>query len=619
MEGDKPAGKVSEEVHYTSLGGLEQEIEGIKQIVRFSLLQPELLAGYGLPPHRGILLYGPPGTGKSTLARAAACEAGVPLFAINGPDVVSQFYGESEEALRAVFTAAEEAAPSVVVIDEVDAIAPARKEGSEELAQRMVGALLKLMDEGGNKRVLVIAATNRPDTLDPALRRPGRFDKEIEIGVPTSKGRHEILRSLLSKMRHSLQDSEILELAAGTHGFVGADLSSLCHEAALSALRRSIQLKPKVSSSSTFASPTKSQSHNVINFAHNNGNAEVSSEKIDASATSVGSLCTALESVQLNSEMPQISEGFCGIREAGLTVDLDDFEAAKTRVRPSAMREVMLEIPKSRWADIGGMEDVKQQLQEAVIWPQKHGDRLTTIGARPIRGVLLYGPPGCSKTLLARACASEAGLNFIAVKGPELFSKWVGESEKAVQSLFARARTAAPSIVFFDEIDALAVARSSGDTGGLSVGDRVMSQLLTEMDGLKRSTGVTVIAATNRPDIIDPALLRPGRFDRQLYVGPPDEASREEIFKIQLRNTPYSPLVNLGTLAARTPSYTGADISAVCRVAAMAALEEDLNAVQVEAHHFDMALAEVVPSNPGPSPEFFTKYNRGLFHAVSKG
>lgn len=616
VESENPTGKIVEEVKYTSLGGLERQIEEIKQIVRFSLLRPELLAGYGLTPHRGILLYGPPGTGKSTLARAAACEAGVPLFAINGPDVVSQFYGESEEALRAVFTAAEEAAPSVVVIDEVDAIAPERKDGSEELAQRMVGALLKLMDEGGNKRVLVIAATNRPDTIDPALRRPGRFDKEVEIGVPTSKGRHDILKYLLCSMKHNLQEGEILELAAGTHGFVGADLSSLCHEAALAALRRSMQLKPDPSASS----PTKAQSiSSMVTSPRDNENNEVSPKRVNPSASGIGSLCTALESVQLDSEVSQGPEDLDKIREAALTVNLDDFKVAKTRVRPSAMREVMLEIPEVRWSDIGGMEDVKQQLQEAVIWPQKHGDRLTSIGAQPIRGVLLYGPPGCSKTLLARACASEAGLNFIAVKGPELFSKWVGESEKAVQSLFARARIAAPSIVFFDEIDALAVARSSGDTGGLSVGDRVMSQLLTEMDGLKPSTGVSVIAATNRPDIIDPALLRPGRFDRQLYVGPPDEASREKIFKIQLRNTPYSPLVKLETLAARTPSYTGADISAVCRVAAMSALEEDLNAIHVEVRHFEKALAEVAPSNPGPSPEFFIKFNRGLFSGDSKG
>ncbi|KAG0594421.1 hypothetical protein M758_UG075600 [Ceratodon purpureus] len=621
VENENPTGKIKEEVKYTSLGGLERQIAEIKQIVRFSLLRPELLAGYGLTPHRGILLYGPPGTGKSTLARAAACEAGVPLFGINGPDVVSQFYGESEEALRAVFTAAEEAAPSVVVIDEVDAIAPERKDGSEELSQRMVGALLKLMDEGGNKRVLVIAATNRPDTLDPALRRPGRFDKEVEIGVPTSEGRHEILKYHLCNMRHSLREGEILELAASTHGFVGADLSSLCHEAALAALRRCIQLKPDLSASlSTLVLPTKSQfNSSMVTSPHDDENNEVSPKKTNPSNTGICSLCTALESVQLDPAVSQGPEELDKIKEAALTVNSDDFEVAKTRVRPSAMREVMLEIPKVRWSDIGGMEDVKQHLQEAVIWPQKHGDRLISIGAQPIRGVLLYGPPGCSKTLLARACASEAGLNFIAVKGPELFSKWVGESEKAVQSLFARARAAAPSIVFFDEIDALAVARSSGDTGGLSVGDRVMSQLLTEMDGLKPSTGVSVIAATNRPDIIDPALLRPGRFDRQLYVGPPDEVSREKIFKIQLRNTPYSPLVKLETLAARTPSYTGADISAVCRVAAMSALEEDLNAVQVEVRHFERALAEVAPSNPGPSPEFFTKFNRGLFSGDSKG
>ncbi|KAH8940653.1 hypothetical protein BDL97_15G100600 [Sphagnum fallax] len=572
--GDIAAAKVSpvleEQVKYSALGGLSDQIRTIKQLVDLSLLHSHLFMRYGLQAPRGLLLFGPPGTGKSTLARAAACEAGVPLFAIKGPDIVSQFYGESEQALRAVFAAAEQAAPSVVVIDEVDAIAPERKDGSEELAQRIVGTLLKLMDEGGQKRVLVIAATNRPDALDPALRRPGRFDRELEIGVPTPQGRQEILEALLCEMKHTLCVSEVQELAAGTHGFVGADLASLCHEAALSALRRSIIF-------------SKSRRQD-----------------------SMSSLCTQLEVASLDEKS---GSTYPKDQHFVLEVTLEDFEVAKTRVRPSAMREVMLEVPKVRWSDIGGQEEVKQQLQEAVEWPQKHSTAFTRIGAQPPRGVLLYGPPGCSKTLLARAVASEAGLNFIAVKGPELFSKWVGESEKAVQALFARARAAAPSIVFFDEIDGLAVARDTGH-GGLSVGDRVMSQLLTEMDGLKSTKGVAVIAATNRPDIIDPALLRPGRFDRLLYVGPPNETARQQIFQIQLHNTPCAPDVDCAALAARTPSYTGADITGVCHEAALAALEEDIAAQEVQLHHFDIALSKVGPSDPGPKADFFSQFQR---------
>ncbi|KAL2641930.1 hypothetical protein R1flu_009517 [Riccia fluitans] len=518
-------------IEYSALGGLSAQIEKLRQQVELSLLYPNHLTRYGLQPVRGILLHGPPGTGKSSLARAAACEAGVKMFAVNGPEIVSEFYGESESALRAVFTAATKKSPSVVFIDELDSIVPERKEGGEELGQRLVAALLTLMDggaEGTLKGVLVIAATNRIDSIDPALRRPGRFDLEIEIGVPTPSDRLGILHVLLRELRHSLLPSDVSEIAATTHGFVGADLAALCNEAAMSSLRRSIHA---------------SKGH-----------------------------------------------------EFSLEVTVQDFQVAKTKVRPSAMREVALEVPKVRWSDVGGHEDVKQKLKEIVEWPQKQSAAISRMGVDPPHGVLLHGPPGCSKTLMARAVASETGLNFIAVKGPELFSKWVGESEKAVKTLFAKARAAAPSVVFFDEIDGLAVKRDSSQGAGVSVGDRVMSQLLTEMDGLVPMKGISVIAATNRLDIIDSALLRPGRFDRILYVGPPDEDARRQIFGIHMAKMSCSPDVSESQLAEKTAFYTGADISAVCREAAMIALEENVDAKEVRMFHFDKALGRIKPS-----------------------
>ncbi|BBN02172.1 hypothetical protein MPTK1_2g13350 [Marchantia polymorpha subsp. ruderalis] len=564
VEGDKVQGSSADvgRIEYSSLGGLSAQIKKIREQVELSLIYPHILSRYGLQPARGVLLYGPPGTGKSSLARAAACEAGVKMFAINGPEIISEFYGESESALRAVFSTATKEGPSVVFIDELDAIVPERKEGGEELAQRLVAALLTVMDGGAEdnlKGVLVIAATNRIDSIDPALRRPGRFDLEIEIGVPSPSDRLGILQVLLRDLRHTLNDSDISDLAATTHGFVGADLAALCNEAAMSTLRRIVHLRQ---SSLTKGIGRGEESSNVV-------------------------------TLDLRNFQKQLSLG----QESLSEVTVHDFQVAKTKVRPSAMREVALEVPKVKWNDIGGHDDVKQKLKEIVEWPQKQTAAIARMGVDPPHGVLLHGPPGCSKTLMARAVASETGLNFIAVKGPELFSKWVGESEKAVKSLFARARAAAPSVVFFDEIDGLAVKRESSHGQGVSVGDRVMSQLLTEMDGLVPMKGISVIAATNRLDIIDSALLRPGRFDRILYVGPPDEDARRQIFGIHLSKMPCSPDVCISSLAAMTSSYTGADISAVCREAAMIALEEDVNAREVRVCHLDTAIARVKPSS----------------------
>ncbi|KAK8473378.1 hypothetical protein PHAVU_001G119600 [Phaseolus vulgaris] len=562
---DHKVGNASLPDRISKLGGLSKEYTLLKDIISSSL--NDALSSFGLRTTRGVLLHGPTGTGKTSLAQLCTHDVGVNFFPINGPEIVTQYYGESEQALHKVFDSAIEAAPAVVFIDELDAIAPARKEGGEELSQRLVATLLNMMDGiSRTEGLLVIAATNRPDHIEPALRRPGRFDKEIEIGVPSPKQRSDILLTLLNEMDHCLSEVQVQHLATVTHGFVGADLAALCNEAALNCLRHYASFKKTYDSFSNYITDKPVLMNGVTNSIDHLD--EATSSVSDMSATSpVLRPCRIRTTYETTEIIPESVE-----EEQILKVSFEDFQKARMKIRPSAMREVILEVPKVNWEDVGGQREVKAQLMEAVEWPQKHHDAFDRIGTRPPTGVLMFGPPGCSKTLMARAVASEAGLNFLAVKGPELFSKWVGESEKAVRSLFAKARANAPSIVFFDEIDSLAVTRGK-ESDGVSVSDRVMSQLLVEMDGLHQRVNVTVIAATNRPDKIDPALLRPGRFDRLLYVGPPNEVDREEIFRIHLRKIPCGSDVSLRELALLTDGCTGADISLICREAAVATIE----------------------------------------------
>ncbi|CAO3643202.1 unnamed protein product [Cunninghamella echinulata] len=540
-------------ISYHHIGGLDKQIQIVKEMVETTLKNPELFMQYGLKPPKGVLLYGPPGTGKTLIARAVAHETHAHSIVINGPEIISKYFGETEQKLRNIFTEALQQSPTVIFIDEIDALCPKRDEAPSELEKRVVTTLLTLMDgavdsdkENHSNRIVVIGATNRPNSLDDALRRPGRFDREVEIGIPNSDSRLSILTTIMNSIPNNLSKQELDILASQSHGYVGADLAAVCREAGLKCIKRNAHL-----------------------------------------------------------DMQDISV---------LQVNMEDMKNAMGEIRPSAMREILLEVPKVYWNDIGGQDNIKQRLKESVEWPLQHPEAFERLGIRPPKGILLYGPPGCSKTLMAKALATEAGSNFIAVKGPELFSKWVGESEKAVKEVFRKARAASPSIVFFDEIDALAVKRGSSGDGGTSVADRVLSQLLNEMDGIEPLTNVTVVAATNRPDIIDNALLRPGRIDRILYVGPPDLDSRRDIFKIQLKKMKCDVDVDLEVLAVMSEGCSGAEAVAICQDAALFAMEEDIHIDSIKQRHFLKALATFTRRITNEMIQFYADFqaNSGL-------
>lgn len=545
---DKPVSKENMDIpkiSYDDIGGLGPVIGQIREMIELPLKHPELFKRLGVEAPKGVLLHGPPGTGKTMLAKAVAGETSSNFISIGGPEIMSKFYGESEGKLREIFKDAEENSPSIIFIDEIDSIAPKRSEVQGEEERRIVAQLLSLMD-GLNSRgkVVVIGATNRPNSIDEALRRPGRFDREIEIGVPDRHGRLEILQ-IHTRGMPLAKDIDLGYFADKTHGYVGADLAALCREAAMASLRRVL---PDVN----------------------------------------------LEDETIPTEVLN-----------KISVTKDDFVNAMKGLQPSTMREVLIEKPNVRWDDIGALADAKQQLREAVEWPLKYGKVFAHMNARPPKGILLYGPPGTGKTLLAKAVATESEANFISVKGPEFLNKYVGESEKAVRETFRKARQASPCVVFMDEIDSVVPVRGTG--GDSNVTERVVSQMLTEMDGLEPMNDVVVIAATNRPDMIDPALLRPGRFDKSIYVGPPDAESREAIFGIHTRGKPLAEDVDLKKLAAETDGCTGADIGAICNEAVMTAVrrlvasgkvpsDKEISACRVEMTDFEQAVSKFGPA-----------------------
>ena len=533
-------------ISYEDIGGLGPEIKKIREMIELPMKHPELFERLGVEAPKGVLLHGPPGTGKTLLARALASETNSHFQTLSGPEIMSKYYGESEERLREIFKEAEEEAPSIIFIDEIDSIAPKREEVTGEVERRIVAQLLAVMDGLESRgKVVVIGATNRPDSLDPALRRPGRFDREIEIGVPNREARLEVLQ-IHARGMPLAEDVKLEKLADITHGFVGADLAALAREAGMRALRRIVP-------------------------------------ELDLDVESIP--------VEILNKIVVVNE---------------DFVDALRELEPSAMREVLVESPNVRWDEIGGLAEVKQELMEAVEWPLAYPKLFSHMAASPPKGIMLYGPPGTGKTLMAKAVATESQANFISVKGPEFLSKWVGESERAVRETFRKARQAAPTVLFFDEMDAIAPARGGG-TSDTHVTERVISQILSEMDGLEALHNVVVVAATNRPDIIDPALLRPGRFDRMIEIGMPDQEARLEILKIHTAKRPLAEDIDLVAISKRTDGYSGADLASVCNEAVMLAIreyvlagrpqeEEEIAKYRIESKHFDEALKKVKPS-----------------------
>jgi len=531
-------------ITYEDIGGLQKEIQRVREMVELPMKHPQVFKKLGIEPPQGVLLHGPPGTGKTLLAKAVANETSASFFSIAGPEIISKYYGESEQQLREIFEDATEEAPSIIFIDELDSIAPKREDVTGEVERRVVAQLLTMMDGLESRgQVVVIAATNRVDSVDPALRRPGRFDREIEIGVPDESGRKEILQIHTRGMPLS-DDVNLGRLAEETHGFVGADIESLTKEAAMKALRRYL---PEI---------------------------DLDEEDIPPSLID------------------------------RMIIKRDDFSGALNEVSPSAMREVLVELPKISWDDVGGLPSAKKEVQESVEWPLNKPEKFQRMGIEPPSGVLLYGPPGTGKTLMAKAVANETDANFISVRGPQLLSKWVGESEKAIRQTFRKARQVAPTVIFFDELDSLAPGRGGGDVGS-NVSERVVNQLLTELDGLEENGEVMVIGATNRPDMIDPALIRSGRFDRLVLVGEPGTEGREQILKIHTESMPMSPDVSLRELAEISEGYVGSDLETVARESAIEALRQDEDAEEVSMRHFRQAMENVRPTITDELREYY--------------
>jgi transitional endoplasmic reticulum ATPase len=674
------AAKIIEEegprVSYEDIGGLHLEIQKVREMIELPLKHPELFDRLGIDPPKGVLLHGPPGTGKTLIAKAVANESGANFYTINGPEIMSKFYGQSEENLRKVFEEAQKNAPSIVFLDEIDAIAPKRSEVHGEVERRVVSQLLTLMDGlKGRGKVIVIGATNIPDVIDPALRRPGRFDREIRIDVPDRNGRKEIL---LIHTRGMPINPSLGEMYTG---------ETISEEKIVSAIKQGLK---KIRISDLLRSMLRSKDRNkrvevvgnyldvvftsfkeqlpavfyekiirliadeITNLLPNDlddSEANVSAEQqISERLTSIREnpeeFIKRISKESLLDEIADITYGFVGAdlaalaREAAMNalrrylpeidlekpipiellekmeVTLDDFKSAHRGIEPSALREFFVEIPKISWDDVGGLDDVKQSLKEAVEWPLTQPEVFKRMGIHAPRGILLYGPPGTGKTLLAKAVAHESKANFISIKGPEVLSKWVGESEKAVRELFKKARQVAPTIVFLDEIDSIAPRR--GTFEGSHVTESVVNQLLTSIDGMESMEGVVVIGATNRPDIIDPGLLRPGRFDRLLLIPAPDSVSRLEIFKIHTKDMPLAKDVSLDELAEKTVGFSGADIDALCREAAMIALRDDINVKEVRKVHFERALSEARGSLTDDVIKYYKKVKDDMGSSIAK-
>jgi transitional endoplasmic reticulum ATPase len=523
-------------VTYDDVGGLSEEIQKIREMVELPIKHPELFHRLNIDPPKGVLLYGPSGTGKTLMAKAVSQESSAHFITINGPEIMSKFYGASEERLRNIFRDAEEKAPSIIFIDEIDSIAPKRSEAMGEVERRVVSQLLSLMDGlAGRGEVICIGATNRINSIDEALRRPGRFDREIEFHVPDKEGRKEIFQIHTRGMPMEV-DIRVEYYSEITYGFVGADIMAVCREAAMYALRR------------------------------------------------------ILPEINLDEPIPPEIIQNLSIRD-------EDFIRASNSTEPSAMREIMIEMPNIKWEDVGGLEEIKEELKEAVEWPLNYYELFKKVGIRAVNGILLFGPPGCGKTLLAKAVATESKCNFISIKGPEIFSKWVGESEKAIREIFRKARLSSPSIIYFDEIDAITSGR--GHIEGTHVYESIVNQILVEMDGLEKREGIVVIASTNRPDLVDPALLRPGRFDRLLYCPSPDIQSRLKILEVHTKNMPLAPDVSLDKIAGQTEGYSGADLENLVREAGMQAMREKMEEFElVEWRHFEFAMGKVKSSLP---------------------